>query len=387
MMRRTAPDTLSLPRTRSVPFDRVLFLQMNKLGDSLVMTPMFEAIKRRWPEARIHVIASRAGAEVFEHNPFIDALVATKLDPQQRRRDLPAYWALCRRQLRAWGITTVICDVVNTGPWPALLLQLLRPRHAVVAKRFRGQRLLARGLTHLYPDVDTDRAHDRSTLAYNLGILDALGVRGDGLRARVFPNGEERARAHAAVDALGLDGSRPTIAFAPYTRNAATAWPAEHVREFAERAARAYNVLVTGGVADGERWAREHGAHVPAARPLFGLSLRETSVALDRADVVVAMNTGVSHLFQSLRVPMVRLDSGHSPPLLWSYRDDPRFHVLEHATPCAPCLLAACPVAGHPCMREITPAVVLARVAAVLAAERRAAARRTVEPAEVAHAH
>lgn len=356
-----------------VPLDRVLFLQMNKIGDSLVMTPMFEALKRHAPRARLHVIASRQGAEVFRHNPHVDALVATALDPQHRRRDLPAYWALCRRWLRAWRITTVVCDVVNTGPWPALLLQLLRPPHAVLAKRFRAQRWLARGLVHVFPDVDVDRATDRSTLAYNLGVLEALGVPAGRARVRVFPSGAERARAHAAVDALALDPARATVAFAPYTMNPTTAWPADHVRAFAARAAVRYNLVVVGGAVDGARWAREHAAHVPGAHPLFDLSLRETSVALDRADVVVALNTGVSHLFQTLRAPMVRIDSGHSPAHLWSYRHDPRFHVLEHPVPCAPCLKAACPLEGHPCMRGVTPDAVLARVDRVLAGVARAA--------------
>ncbi len=362
----TTPPPLPAPALPRVPLDRVLFLQMNKIGDSLVMTPMFEAIKRHAPGARVYVVASRQGAEVFAHNPYVDGLVATGLDPQRRRRDLPAYWALCRRQLRAWGISTVVCDVVNTGPWPAVLLQLLRPRHAVVAKRFRGQRWLARGLVHVFPDVDVDHARDRSVLGTNLGVLEALGVPRGRARVRVFPSRAERARAHAAVDALGLDPARRTVAFAPYTMNPATAWPAEHVREFASRAAARYNLVVVGGAADAPRWAAEHAADVPGARGVFDLSLRESSVALDRADVLVALNTGVSHLFQTLRVPMVRIDSGHSPAMLWGYRGDPRFHVLEHAAPCAPCLLGACPVAGHPCMRGVTPGAVLARVAAVL---------------------
>jgi heptosyltransferase-1 len=354
-------------RAGAPSLQRTLFLQYNKIGDSLVMTPLFEGVKRQDPHNRVFVIGSPHAAVVFRNNPFIDDMVVSSLNPQTSRVDLLRYAALCRRQMHRWQITTVVCDAVNSGPWPAVLLQLLPPSTKVISKRVKHHDLLCRGLFQVNSHVDVDGALQGSMLDYNLDVLCALGCETGGLRVRVFPSVEERARAHAFVAGLPLDRTRRTIAFAPYSSKPVTEWPLPIMRAFLDEAVTRYNVLILGGPAEGARWDRDFADLTPRVHPAFSYNLREISVVLDHADLLVALNTGVSHLFQAIGIPMLRIDGGHSPLQLWGYLADPRYHVVFHPVPCSPCRAGACPLAGHPCMSNISAERVLHQVQQILA--------------------
>jgi ADP-heptose:LPS heptosyltransferase len=347
---------------------RTLFIQFCKIGDSLILSPLFEGIKRSSPGCRVYVVASVEAAEVFRGNPFVDGLAITRLDPGNSRSDQLRYIAFVRRQARQWGITTVICDVVNSWRWSAVMLQLLPVRHRVFGRAVKAQRFLCHAFIHANADTDTRYSREHSVLEYNLRILEQIGCRTAGLRVQVYPSSEERQRAHALIESFGLLPGRRTISFAPYSSKQSSSWPTSQIVDFVDRAAERYNILVFGAPSEGARWGQDVGAPRRGVYTAFGLNLREASVAIGRTDLLVALNSGTSHLFQTLTIPMLRLNAQHSPPRLWGYEGDPRYHSIEYPVPCGPCQLFNCPKVGHPCMSNITAGAVLDRIDHILGA-------------------
>jgi ADP-heptose:LPS heptosyltransferase len=353
---------------REIPdLSRTLFLQFSKFGDSLVLTPFLEGVKRSGPERRVYVIASPQGAEVYRNNPFIDDLAITPLRPHLSRVDLLRYAKLARRHVKDWRITTVVCDTVNSGPWPAVLLRLLPARHKVISKAVKGQGLLCRGFICANGTTDVNKSHDLSVLDFNLLALRHLGCRADGLRVQIYPSTEERQRANAFVDGLALDPQRPLISFAPYSSKQSTAWPTPNVVEFVALSSLRYNVLAVGGPADEERWRHDVGFGHPFVFPTFGMNLREMSVVIQRTKALVAVNSGASHLFQGLEIPMLRINGQHEPTQLWGYQGQAGYHSIEHPVSCSPCFRETCIVPGHPCMSQITAPSVIRQLDAILA--------------------
>ena len=61
--------------------ERLLIFRYDRIGDMIVTTPIFRALKSRNPRLRLGVVASRLNAELLQNNPFVDDLYV-----------LPSHW-------------------------------------------------------------------------------------------------------------------------------------------------------------------------------------------------------------------------------------------------------------------------------------------------------
>jgi ADP-heptose:LPS heptosyltransferase len=82
-----------------VGYDRQQFRPFGGLGDALLTTPIFPALKKKFPDAKIHVFSLAAYKDVFSHNPHVDTL-----------RSLTSFWK--------WYLRRTGC--VDTSYWRAL---------------------------------------------------------------------------------------------------------------------------------------------------------------------------------------------------------------------------------------------------------------------------
>ena len=60
---------------------KILVVQIGKIGDMILTTPLFKALHQNMPGAHIHVLASRRGAPVVKGNPHLNAIVVYRKDP------------------------------------------------------------------------------------------------------------------------------------------------------------------------------------------------------------------------------------------------------------------------------------------------------------------
>jgi heptosyltransferase-2 len=51
---------------------KVLIIQQKMIGDVLATSVLFEAIKQKYPKAKLHYVLNSHTYPVVEHNPFID---------------------------------------------------------------------------------------------------------------------------------------------------------------------------------------------------------------------------------------------------------------------------------------------------------------------------
>jgi ADP-heptose:LPS heptosyltransferase len=93
-------------------------------------------------------------------------------------------------------------------------------------------------------------------------------------------------------------------------------------------------------------------------------SLRESYGVLARARVAIGPDSGPMHLAAAAGTPVVSLWGATTPAR--SAPAGSQDFVLVGRVPCAPCYLRRCPI-GRQCMRDITPARVLAQVDRILA--------------------
>ena len=316
---------------------RILAVRFSSIGDVILTTPLYRAIRARHPGAHLTVVTKRATAPLLEGNPAIDRVVP--LEPGE-------------------GISALAARLGDDYTYGLDLHGSLRSRALrwLVAARWRGYRKRAAArwaLIHL--KRNWYGAVHPVTERYFEAARD-LDIRPDGRPPEVFVPADTDA---AMVDWLAERKIPERFAvLAPGAAHATKRWPVERWSALARAlAADGIGVVTVGGAED-----RASAEAVAAAAGALGASaagsttLMQTAALLRRSAVVASGDTGVMHLATAVNTPVVALFGPTVRPFgFFPYTD--RASVLERALDCRPCSAhggAACPLGHHNCMREIT---------------------------------
>jgi heptosyltransferase-2 len=376
---------------------RILIVQLDHLGDSVLTSPLLPVLKRAYPAARIDVLASPSNRAVFQADEHISNVIVADRNWFDRR---PGRFALATAvariglSLRGGGYDLGI-DV--RGDVLTVLVLCL----AGIPRRL-GWEMGGGGF------LLTDRAEwvpGRHEVESRLALAEALGIdaQADGgprvavgvidrdrsrvarLLCEAWPSksrlripatvaaGEidsldfarRRSSARGEIEADWLHAGRfgeeaPLLAVHVGAGTAAKRWPAGHWRDLLNRFLEdGWRVLVVGGP-DGEPMADGLPDHENLRDWSGLLAVTETAALLERADLFIGADSGPAHLAACAGVPSVVLFSGTNHAAQWRPWSR-RTLVLRHQVACRPCHRKVCPFADHPCMAGLTPGVVFDR--------------------------
>ncbi len=330
----------------------VLVARQDNAGDVLLAGPAVRAVAAG--ATRVTLLCGPAGAEAASLLPGVDAVVvapaewiAAKPAPVDRA-------AVLRRvdTLAALGADeALILTSFHQSPLPlALLLRLAGvPRIGAISVDYPGSLLDVR---HAVDD-------DIHEVERGLSLAAAMGF--------ALPAGDDDALRVRDVPAVARDATRVVVH--PGASVPARAWaPARHADLVRALAAAGWDVVVTGGAGERALTRRVAGA---VATDLGGATtLRDLAGLLAGAACLVTGNTGPAHLAAAAGTPVVSLYAPTVPAVRWRPWRVPH-ELLHRDVPCAGCRARTCPVPGHPCIDDVTPAEVLAAVGRLAGAPRR----------------
>jgi heptosyltransferase-2 len=340
--------------TESKTYSHILVRSTNWIGDAIMTTPALVALRNRYPQARIGVLARPWVAPVFSAHPAVDEVI-----PLVVRR---AAQSLLDRIALAKSLRESRFDLALL--FPNSFDSALMARLAGIPERV-GYDTDGRGifLTSAVP-VPKER-FVRHEIFHYLGLIRALenGFRQSGeaaeddaaphLSLHVPPQGEKGAQAVLArlrlPEEVSLVGFNPGAAYGP-----AKCWPVERFAALGaaltERFPRVH-ILVFG--TGGERPVGETICHALGGRchNLAGLtSLPEVMGLIRRLDLLVTNDSGLMHVGAALDIPLVAIFGSTNPVTTgpWSARST----VVRTELSCSPCLKRTCPE-DFGCMRSI----------------------------------
>lgn len=353
----------------SAEVERVLLIQLDHLGDAVMTTAMFASLRRRFPQATIDVLAAPWNWEVFASGKEIGRIHVSKWNRFRRGFKLgwPIPFLAWIPRLRARRYDLAI-DVRGDFPNAVLMWLCGIPRRVGWACAGGG---------FLLTD-SADYVPGRAEVGSRRALLQTLGAEVRDAEGPSFAPSPEAIRFVSHMLGEFRDGSRPLWVIHIGAGTAAKTWPAEHWRELMGRAIveRHARVILVGGTGDVEK-GREITQEMfwPGVMDWTGrLSIDQLASLAQRSSLFLGADSGPAHLAAAAGARTLVLFSGSTVAAQWQPWGS-RVAVVSHATPCAPCFASRCPVAGHPCMRELTPDAVM-----------RAAAR-MLDPPEVAMPH
>jgi len=198
-----------------------------------------------------------------------------------------------------------------------------------------------------------------------LALPAALGAPAAGRRLE-FPLAElDRREATALLHQAGVQG--PYAIVHPGAQLPSRRWAPDRFAAVADvLAGRGLQVVLTGSPDEAPLAQAVCAAMRQPAANLCGRtpSVWTLGALVERATLVLANDTGISHVAAALRTPSVIVASG-SDVARWAPLDAARHRVLWQPVPCRPCAHAVCPTA-HECAAGVRSDAVAAAVLELL---------------------
>ena len=283
---------------------RILVVRRDNIGDLVCTTPLFSALRSRFPRAWIGALVNSYNATVLDRNPDLDQVIVYSklkhLDPGQS-----AIGALAHRLRSLWTLRRQRLDCV------LLATPQFVARTVALARLLKPARIV--GLTE-GAESEGHEVERVFALARPLGITPPIPP------LKVVPDPALVAKAAGAL--------RPglKVALQISTRRPAQQWPAERFAELIERlhAGGAHAMLLwSPGPSDHPRHPGDDDKAAAIMRLVGDKAtayragpLPELTGALAACDAVITPDGGAMHLAAALQKPIVCF-FGDMPPERW----------------------------------------------------------------------
>jgi ADP-heptose:LPS heptosyltransferase len=338
----------------------IIVIRALQLGDMLCAVPALRALRHAFPRARV-TLAGLPWAREFTRrfSRYIDDFL-----------EFPGYPGLPERECDVRRVPEFLATVQARRYDLALQLhgsgQLLNPITALFgARQCAGYYDVKGGYR---PDPDRFfawRAEEHEIVRY-VRLMRELGIVACDTTLE-FPIGDDDREAWLDITTrFGFDPSR-YVCIHPGSQLPSRRWEPERFAETADRLTEeGYQVVVTGTARERPLISAVMEAmREPAIDVSGATSLGALAVLIEHARLLIANDTGVSHIAAAVRTPSVIICCG-SDFRRWAPLDDTRHRILHYPVECRPCSYAACPI-GHPCATGVRTDVAMMHARRLLA--------------------
>lgn len=336
---------------------KILIRATNWIGDAVMSLPALRAIRARYPDAHIAILARPWVADIYAREPFCDRLIPYVA--ARGARDFAAKWRIAQ-SLRRENYDSVI--LLQNAFEAALIARLAGIPERIGYDRDARGWLLTRPIA--VPKEGEIPPHERFyylELLRRAGIVEQLP---DSVEIRLEGAGAAREAGLAHFEAEGM--TAPMIGVSPGAAyGSAKRWLPER---FAEAAAEIADAIEASVAIFGSKEERELCQSVAADLTSRGVAVRnfagETSLSqfIDLSAacrVFLSNDSGAMHIASALGVPTVAIFGATNHVTTGPTGEHAR--VVREAVECSPCLLRECPI-DHRCMTRV-PASRVARTA------------------------
>lgn len=347
---------------------RILIVRLSALGDIVMASGLIPALTAAYPGAELSWLCEAGCAPLLNHNPRLKQVLIWPRAQWEQLLKAKQYLALWRevRRFRAM-LRAQQFDLVLDGQ--GLLKSGLlawftgAPRRVSIIAREGSHRLVHEVVTPP-PGADPVMGSEYRYLAYHLGAPQGSFVHD--LAVGAAPQARARTVLAEALKPTG-GTARPLVVLCPFTTRPQKHWVEANWSELAQALwAQGLQPVVLGGPSDREAAARIV-AQLPQVPSLAGaLKLDESVALIADAQLLVGVDTGLTHMGTALRVPTLALFGSTRP-----YLQGPtlRTHVMYDALPCSPCRRRPTCDGAFTCMKQLTVARVHAEALRLLEAK------------------
>ncbi len=367
---------------------RILLVRPDHLGDLILTTPIFHALKERLPDAHITLIVGSWSSEVVARHPDIDQLISCAFPGFQRapQKPLAPYILLFQvaKQLRRQNYDLAI----NLRPdfwWGAALLYLARIPLRIGYAIAPGKPFLSSALPFITPELSTVSSLRLASTA--LETLDRAPL-SEPYTPEQYPayfkvTEEEEVWVSKRLRDAGIDDKTPIAVIHPGTGAAVKLWrnpawaqcatelPAKLTSHAPAR------IILTGSSSERPMLEEIASGISPSPVSMTDATVGQLTALLKRAKLVLGVDNGPVHLAVSQGTPTVNI-FGPTDPRIFGPWGAPDKHIVVASTQrCPTCPSIPCgrldfspeELADHPCTKLVSVSAVEKAIETIVATE------------------
>ena len=307
---------------------RVLVVKVWAIGEVIMATPAFRALRELLPEARITMLTGRAAYPVVELSPRFDDV--RTVDERTFLKPKAAELLSLVKELRRERYDLVVS--VHHAWQFSVFAALTGARHRVGFDR-AGEGFAYS--TKVAPEPGRHQVEEYFDLAK------ALGAGGEPGPLEIHTDESDQRYADDTMERL-KEAGKPVALVAPgggvnpKTKMPEKRWPVERYAALIEMLAPDFAIALVGGPGDEETGTAVAGKLKAEVTNLIGrTTLRELYALLTRADLFVGNDSAPMHLAAAAGAPTVAVFGPTDPTVNGPWSE--RAKVITRETDCAPC--------------------------------------------------
>lgn len=324
--------------------DKTLIIGPSWVGDMVMAQALFKAIKVRYPQTTIDVLAPEWSRSLTARMPEISASIPMSLKHGE--------FGLSERIKLASKLTMQNyqrCYVLPNS-WKSALIPFL----AKIPKRIGWRGEWRYGLLN---DVRVLDKQQFPLMVERYVALAADKQQAQALRPALIADADNAQKALATY-ALNLD--KPILVLCPGAEfGPSKRWPEESYAAFANHyIAQGWQVWIFGSAKDTTVAKQIQDQTRNQAIDLTGrTSLGDAIDLMSLAKLVATNDSGLMHIAAALNIPLVAIYGSTSPGFTPPLSD--RVRIVKEAMGCSPCFKRTCPLMHHQCMKQLSVDTVL----------------------------
>ncbi len=336
--------------------EKILIVNVNWVGDVIFSTPFIRAVREARPRSHIACLLHPRCREVLEANPRIDEIII--YDEEGIHRSLWGKLKLIRALRRKKFDTAFLLHRSFTKAFLAYSSGITRR----VGYATKNRKLL---LTEVVEEMPQTFAHK---VEYFLNVARAAGIPAKDTRYEFFVSEGDRNYAKTFLAERGVSAEDLLVVINPGGNWLPKRWPKENFARLADTMVRKYGakVVITGSkndsaLAEAIKLEMENASLIACGATTLG----QSAALLERADLVVANDTGPMHIAVAMGAPVLALFGPTSPGITGPYGAG-EYKVIYKNDGCeVPCYDLTC--TEFACMKAIGVEDVLAAANEMLA--------------------
>jgi len=333
---------------------RILIVNVNWVGDVLFSTPFIRAVREAYPDAYIACLLHPRCSQMLETNKRLNEIII--YDEEGAHKSLIGKIRLVA-QLRREGFDTAF--LLHRSFTKALLTYF-----AGIKKRIGYPTKKRGGILTTAVEEPDEECHK---VEYFLNIARATGIRPGDVSYEFFVEDADRKHVREFLAKEGIADKDRVVVLCPGGNWDPKRWPREHFAELGDLLAEKDGArIVISGAKKDVRLAEEIKAMMkrPPVVAAGRTSLRQLGALLERANLVVANDSGPMHMAVAMKAKTIALFGPTSPRLTGPYGKGD-YYVIQKNTMCeVPCYDLTCK--DNECMAEISVADVLSKAREML---------------------
>jgi len=287
---------------------KILVIRIDEIGDVLLTTPVFRALRRRFPKAEINVLIKKETKELLESNPNVDKLIICEQPWLKKPVNLFYYFSLIK-QLRKQNFDLAIelhPDARN------ILLGFLSARY-VIGHKFRGLGFLLSKATKSDP-------YNEHIVQLNLDVARLAGAN-SGDELEIYYSKKNLQRAEKLIKSL----KGKIVCINPGAGRVNKLWLDDRWSKLADELIERYKVqVIFTGSYEEQDLIKDIQLQMKNKNQTVNLagrsSLLDMAALLKRCKLLIATDSGPIHIARAVRTKSVGL-YGAVEPRIWGYND------------------------------------------------------------------